>query len=115
MSTQATFLDSCVDRIGFVRHQKLLEEMTHDELKYHQQSYLSIKSKQLPYMLTILERKLSIFDYEVIDDFTVHITEISDDFRNLHKILIEEGVKVQEMKYGFDSLEHFYLEKIGES
>ncbi|MBN2794968.1 MAG: ABC transporter ATP-binding protein [Clostridia bacterium] len=114
LTTMATFLDTFVDRIGLVRNETLIDEMTHEELKFHQQSYLAVQSEQLPYLLTVIERKLNIYDYEVVNDTTVHIVENLGRLKTLHKILMDEGVHVQEMKYGFDSLEHFYLEKIGE-
>lgn len=104
-------LDQLVSRIGMLNKGQLIEELSIHDLHHQQQDYLSIKTSMLPKLLTVIERELNIYDYEVIDDETVHILdEISKD-HNIMKVLHDAHIHVNEMKYGFNSLEDYFLER----
>lgn len=108
------YLNTLVDRIGIMMDGELVEELTTEALQFHQQGYLSIEARQLPYLLTIIEREFKLYDYEVIDDNTVKILENYDHMEHLVSRLLKSDVEIISMKYGIDSMENYFLRKIGD-
>lgn len=102
-----------VDKIGVLHDGRLIEQIDTEELQIHQQAYLSIKSYELPKVLIVLERYLNLFDFEVVDDETVHILENFGASNEIIEGLSKEGIVLEEVKYGSDSLETYFLDKIG--
>ncbi len=108
------FVDGLADEIGLLHHGEIIESITKEELNINQVSYLQIKSSDIAKVIRMIERELSIFDYEVMDDITLRIQEQYKDSSGIIELLVERGIEVMEVKYGSNSLESYFLDKIGD-
>lgn len=113
-TSMLSFISDLADELGVLHYGELIDEITSDDRKKDQQAYLSIKSLELPKLIMVIERELSIFDYEVISDKQIHILEDYLDSDKIVATLVKNKVSVLEVKRGYVSLEAFFLEKIGE-
>ena len=113
-TSMLSFISDLADHIGVLHYGELIEEINADERQKDQQAYLSIRTKELPRLLMIIERELEIFDYEVISDEEVHILEGFLNGQRIVETLVKHKINILEVKSGFISLEAFFLEKIGD-
>jgi len=107
-------IEDIADQISVMHYGELIEGIRTDELQANQQAFLSLKSNNLPHVLMVIERELQIFDYEVMDDQTVYILESKTSSSKIIKTLHENEGEILEVKYGFNSLEAYFLDMIGD-
>lgn len=112
-TSMLSFISDLADHIGVLHYGEIIDEISEDQRQKNQQAYLEIHSSELPKLILIIERELSLFDYEVMDD---HIIRILGGVENdqIIKTLIHHGIEINQAKNGFISLEDFFLTKIGE-
>lgn len=113
VTSMLPFISDLADRIGLLHYGELVEEIDLDDHLKKRKDYLEIESMELPKLILVIERHLSIFDYEVIDDNIIHIYS---DYENSHIIntLYKHQIPIQQFKNGIVSLEEFFLKKIGD-
>ena len=107
------FISDLASHIGILHYGEIIYEMQTDKRVENQQSFLEIHSPELPKLILTIERKLNIFDYEVIHDHVIRITEKTDNDLII-KTLIENDIQISHVKNGFKSLEEIFLTTIGE-
>ncbi|MCH4886778.1 ABC transporter ATP-binding protein [Acidaminobacter sp. JC074] len=107
------FISDLASHIGILHYGEIIYEMETDKREENQQSFLEIHSDDLPKLILTIERQLSIFDYEVIHDHVIRITEKVDN-NLVIKTLIENDIQISHVKDGFKSLEEIFLEAVGD-
>jgi len=107
------FISDFAHHIGMLHYGEIIHEFHTADRLANQQSYLEVHSNEIPKLILIIERKLNIFEYEVISDNVIRILEKPSN-KLVVKTLIEHGIGVQQVKNGFMSLEEIFLAIIGE-
>ncbi len=108
------FIDGLASQFALLHSGEIIEQVKSKELKVNQISYLQIKSLEVSKIIFLIERKLSIFEYEVVNDYTLRILNDYYDSNSIIKLLVSNNVIINEIKYGTDSLESYFLERIGD-
>ena len=65
--------------------------------------------------MAIVEDKLSIADYKVIHGEKIHIFEKLSEIERISKTLTDSGIIITGLSEEGQSLEDYYLEKVGDS
>ena len=103
-------LDKICNRIGFISHGKLLEEITIDELHNKTRRKLEIVIKDLSNYKDKLLSDLNITDFESINDkITIYD---SLDINSVMGYLVEKNIKVESFGVIEDTIEDYYINLI---
>ena len=103
-------LDKICNRIGFISHGKLLEEITIDELHNKTRRKLEIIIKDLSNYKDKLLNDLNITDYETFNDkITIYD---SLDINNVMGYLVKNDIKVESFSVIEDTIEDYYISLI---
>ena len=103
-------LDKICNRIGFISHGKLLEEITIDELHNKTRRKLEIAIKDLSNYKDKLLNYLNISDYETFNDkITIYD---SLDINSVMGYLVENNIKVESFSVIEDTIEDYYINLI---
>lgn len=108
------FIEEIADEIGLLHYGEIIDEITKEELMVNQKAYLQIVSDNIPKTIFVLERELSIFDYEVVNDYTLRILNKYEPSHEIIKMLVKNDITIKEVKYGSYSLESYFLARIGD-
>lgn len=97
---------------GIIKEGKLIEQITQRELLEKCRNYIAITVDDTKKTAFLLEDKLHIPDYEIMENEEIHIfTEKSSEFINTE--LIKNGVQISQIYYQRQDLEGYFLDKIG--
>ncbi len=100
-------LDKICNRIGFISHGKLLEEITIDELHNKTRRKLEITTKELSFYKDKLISDLNISEYETTNDKIVIYDSL--DINNVMSYLVENNIKVESFGVIEDTIEDYYI------
>ncbi|MGE7091500.1 ABC transporter ATP-binding protein [Lysinibacillus sp. NPDC048646] len=105
-------IESIADTIGIIDHGKLLKEVRMEEVRAENMEYLEIKVDNLKKTTQVLEKKLGIQKYEVVDQHCIRIfaTEISQS--QINKELVLNGIVVNGIEKQQHNLEEYFLKLI---
>lgn len=104
-------LDKICNRIGFISHGELVQEVTMDELRSKTGKSLVLSSKDNNALADTLKNKLGFKEIEV----TKNEIYVRDDF-NLEEVmskLVNNGIQVTSFSVKEESIEDFYMSVIG--
>ena len=104
--------EMCSD-FSIINHGKLIENLSAEELMVKCRGHISIKTDDINRTAALLEDKLSIKNYKVLNDEEIHIFEQTDRIYNISKTLTENGLVLTKLHEEGQSLEEYYLEKVG--
>lgn len=103
-------LDKICNRIGFISHGKLLEEITIDELHNKTRRKLELVIEDLSNYKDKLINGLNISDYESFNDkITIYD---SLDINSVMGYLVENNIKVESFSVIEDTIEDYYINLI---
>ncbi len=91
----------------------ILEELTQKELDEKCKQHIAIKTNDAAKTATILESKLHTSNFQVMPDGTVRLYDHLDDLENVARVLSQAGLLVTGLSLSGDSLEDYFLHKIG--
>lgn len=106
-------LSKVATRYGVLNNGILVDEFTKAELESRCRQYLRIQIDQIEKASFVLEKKLQIADYQVLDDNTLHIYERLDQSGKICLALAEEGINVMTIESKGDDLESYFLNLMG--
>lgn len=92
---------------------EIKEIISHKELDEHCKSYILLRSTDVSYMVTILERQLQTNDFKVMPDKSVRFYDMSVSQENLGQILYDNHVVVTELSVNQTNLEEYFISVIG--
>ena len=106
----------CTD-FAIIDHGCLVECLSKEDLNQKCRSFLSIsvdedKTEQLT---TILEQKLDIHEYKVMEGNEIRIYEQLEDIRKISKTITDNGLTLTKLNLEGENLEQYYLSKVSAS
>ena len=106
-------LAKVVTRYGIIDNGVLLEEISAEELIENCKNKLIIKTNNNEKAKKLIENEYSVKDIEINDNTLVLYSNL-DNSAEINKLLIDKGIKVSEIYTKIDSLEEYFIRKIGE-
>ena len=106
-------LAKVVTRYGIIDNGVLLEEISAEELIENCKNKLIIKTNNNEKAKKLIENEYSVKDIEINDNTLVLYSNL-DNSAEINKLLIDKGIKVSEIYTKVDSLEEYFIRKIGE-
>ena len=106
-------LAKVVTRYGIIDNGVLLEEISTEELIENCKNKLIIKTNNNEKAKKLIENEYSVKDIEINDNTLVLYSNL-DNSAEINKLLIDKGIKVSEIYTKVDSLEEYFIRKIGE-
>ncbi len=107
-------LYAVANRFLFIDKGKVLKEVTKQELDLECSHCLVVKTNDTKKTATILESKLNITDYKVIDSGEIRIYDESAKPDILNKVLIQNDVSISGIYESGVSLEDYFKQLVGE-
>ena len=92
---------------------RVLEELTQQELDEKCRRHIAIKTNDAAKTATALEKGLQTSNFQVMPDGTVRLYDHLDDLENVARVLSGAGLLVTGLSLAGDSLEDYFLNKIG--
>ena len=99
--------------IGVIHKGKLLEEIDYRELQRRNKKYLKLKVSDDKKACFLLENKLNIKDFEVLEKNIIRIYEGLDKGSQIAKIFVNNDLKLHEMQLSVDNLEDYFVRLTG--
>ncbi|GGB46121.1 ATP-binding cassette domain-containing protein [Virgibacillus dakarensis] len=106
-------LSKIATRYGVIHNGDLVDEFTKRELETRCRQYLRVQVDHIEKATFVLENKLQITDYEVMDEETLHIYELLDRSGDICLAFAQDGVKVTTIESKGDDLESYFLNLMG--
>lgn len=103
-------LDKVCNKIGFISHGVLLEELSIDDLHHKSRRKIVIKNQDLNSLKDTLIKKLNLNEAVIENDGLYIYDEL--DINNLMKELVKEDIKIDEISVRQDSIEDYYISLI---
>lgn len=107
-------LYAVANRFLFIDKGKVLKEVTKQGLDLECSRCLVVKTDDTKKTATILESKLGITDYKVIDMTEIRIYQENVSPKELNKTLIQNGIDVDGISEAGVSLEDYFKQLVGE-
>lgn len=91
----------------------VLEELTQRELDEKCKRHIAIKTNDTEKTAMVLEEKLNSANFQVMPDGTVRLYDHLDDMEGVARALSQAGLLVTGLSLAGDSLEDYFMHKIG--
>lgn len=92
---------------------KIIETLSHEELEAKCETYVKVRTAELPQCVTVIEKELELFDYKVVDDRTLHIYAFTDEPEKISQVFMRNGIVIGELSVCGQSLEEYFLSVTG--
>lgn len=102
----------CTD-FTLINHGKLIESFSAEELLLKCSNHICIKTNDINKTSAILEDKLAIHNYKVINGNEIHLFERLDDIEIISKTITDSGLILTKLTSEGENLEQYYLSKVG--
>ena len=96
-----------------VNHGRIIESLSLEELTEKCNNHLCLKTNDIDCTAVILEDKLSIQNYKVIQSNEIHIYEQLDNVEKISKTITDNGLIITKLCSEGQKLEEYYLNKVG--
>jgi len=103
-------LDKICNRIGFISHGVLLEELTIDELHHKSRRKIILKNNDLDSLKNFLIEKMNLNEVSIEHNSIFIYDDI--DINVVMKNLVENDIKIEEIGVRQDSIEDYYISLI---
>lgn len=105
-------IEQIADTIGVITKGKLIEEVTMESIRERNTEYIEITTDEVKKASFILETKLNIKNFKVIDDKTLRIYEDTISQKEISKTLILNDINIEAITKKNASLEDYFLKLI---
>lgn len=92
---------------------KVIETLSHEELEAKCRSYVCVRTGNVPYALTVIDRELGNPSYEVVADDTIHLYVGIEKMESISEVFVRNQVVVREFYVKEESLEDYFLSVMG--
>ena len=106
-------LENMITRVGFIDTGRLIEEMDMTELRQKCQRYIEVKVDNSEKAVAVLEQKLDVTDYEVLEGHVIHIHGREDFIPKVSKVLNDADIKIYAVTEIGQSLEDYFIDLVG--
>jgi len=102
-----------VSKYIFIDKGTIIEELSHDQLDEKCKRHIALRTNNTEAALLALETHLHTSNYQVMPDGTIKLYDHLDDMEAISAALVNEGVLVTGMVLDGDSLESYFLRRVG--
>ncbi|WP_028547181.1 ABC transporter ATP-binding protein [Paenibacillus taiwanensis] len=102
-------MEQMADTIGVINHGRLLEEVSMEQIREKNTEYLEITTKDITQASFVLEHKLQLFNFKVVDNQFIRVYDTSMPQNEVAKALIINDVSVEAITKKNSSLEDYFL------
>lgn len=106
-------VESIADRIGIINKGKILEEISMEDLRRKCGEYIELTLSDSKKAAILLEKIFNINNYKILDDTSIRIYHPNLDGTKVLKELIDNGFKIDSFNRKIESLEEYYIKKVG--
>ena len=92
---------------------RIIEELSEAELNEKCKQHVEIKTMDPQKAIMVLEQKLNTENFKVMPDNTIQLYDHLDDLETIAKVMSEQNVLVTGLTVTGDTLEDYFLNKIG--
>ncbi len=104
----------CTDYI-IIRNGQIVETISQEELEEKCKSYISVRTNDTSKAAAIIEKQLGIKNYKIDEKNEMHIFESINMIEKISKTITDNGLTILKFVLEEESLEQYYLSKVGES
>lgn len=106
-------IEQIADTIGVIREGVLVKEVPMEAIRSTNMEYIELVTNECSKALYVLEQKLGLSNFKVMDYQTIRIYEDSITQCELNKVLVTEDVELESLSKKSHSLEDYFLKLIG--
>ncbi|GCD09286.1 ABC transporter ATP-binding protein [Clostridium tagluense] len=106
-------IEHLATKIGVIHRGKLLEEIDYRELQRRSRKYLRVKVSDDKKACFLLENKLNIKDFDVVEKNVLRIYENLDKGSQIAKLFINNDLELHELQLSVDNLEDYFVRLTG--
>ena len=110
----AEMAELCTD-YAIINHGALVEQLSHEELLSHCRDHISIRTNDINRTAAVIEEKLGTRNYRVVHGEEIQLMERLDDIAGVSRAITESGLTITRLISEGESLEQYYLSKVGDS
>lgn len=93
----------------FIHKGKIIEVLTHDELEAKCRKYVCIKTEQVPFALTVLDKVLEGAEYKVVSGNTIYLYSDLDKVETIARAFMQQDIVVTELSVMEQTLEDYFI------
>ncbi|MFB7156468.1 ABC transporter ATP-binding protein [Lysinibacillus sp. NPDC056232] len=105
-------IESIADTIGILHHGELLKEVRMEDIRKENMEYLEIKIDDVKKAIHVLENKLGVRKYEIVNQHCIRIFEHDISQSQINKELILNNIAVNGIEKQQQHLEDYFLNLI---
>ena len=105
-------IEQIADTIGVIHNGRLIKELPMDNLNLKQTDYIEMIVDDGKKAAFILEHKLTITNFKLIDDHCIRIYDSTVSQKVISKALIEQDIEIEAINRKTSSLEDYFLKLI---
>ncbi len=106
-------IEQIADTIGVIRQGELVEEVAMESIRGQNTEYIELNTNEINKAVYVLEHKLHLSNFKVLDHSTIRIYDGALSQRELNKVLVMEDVELESISKKTHSLEDYFLNLIG--
>lgn len=106
-------LSKVATKYAILHEGKIMEINTKDELLSKCEERIELEVDDAKVVIPVLENRLNVRDYKVIDDQTVYVYDTHVQSQQIVNVLVEEKMAVHSISKHKQSLEQYFLERTG--
>lgn len=105
-------IEQLADTVGVIKDGRLVKEVSMDAVNRSQSNYIELIVNDGKKAAFILESKLTITNFKLVDDNCIRIYELTASQKVLSKTLIEHDIEIEGISKKTSSLEDYFLKLI---
>lgn len=106
-------IEQMADKVGIIDKGVLVEELTMDEIRHRNRHYVKLTVSDISRTVPILEKELSINDFEIVNDNEIKVFQLDGNLENINRVLVTNGIGVSELSVKKGNLEEYFLKLTG--
>lgn len=106
-------IEQMADKVGIIDKGVLAEELTMDEIRHRNRHYVKLSVSDMSRTVPILEKELSIHDFEIVNDNEIKVFRLDGNLENMNRVLVTNGIGVSELSVKKGNLEEYFLKMTG--
>ena len=102
-------LELLADTVGFIKEGKMLKEISMQEIKEENISYIEIEVDNVNNACVVLEQELNVENYNIISESIVRIYDLTKSGKDILTALLSRNIGVESLKRKENNLEDYFL------
>lgn len=106
-------IEQIADTIGVMNNGRLIEEVSMTSIRDSSVEYIEIETRQITQTAHIIDSKLNIKNFKVMDGKKIRIYETETSQHELYKTLVSNDIDIDSINTKTGSLEDYFLSLVG--